>query len=296
MDRFGLAYDQLREERPDIIVATISGYGHHGPYKNYIGYGPTTAPLSGLASLTGYDGGGPEEVGVALGDPAAGIATAFALVAALTARRRTGEGQYIDTTLWEATTACVGEGWMGWALTGEQPERMGNHDPVMAPHGLFRCAGDDEWVAIACADDGEWARLASVVGIDPTDARFANEADRKANEDELDAAIAAWTSSRDRWAITEELQGLGVPAFPSLDAQLLDTDPHLAARGLIERLEHPVVGAKSHTGVPWLSHDGPNGVRAPAPCLGQHTDEVLRDVLELTDAEIAQLRDTGALR
>ncbi|MDG2114827.1 MAG: CoA transferase, partial [Actinomycetota bacterium] len=187
MDRFGLGYEQLSQERPDVIVATISGYGHYGPYKSYIGYGPTTAPLSGLASLTGYDGGPPEEVGVALGDPASGVATAFALVAALVARRRTGQGQHIDTALWEATTACVGEGWMQWALTGRQPERMGNHDPLMAPHSLYRCAGDDRWAAIACATDEEWRALAAVIGGDLVDdQRFVTAVERKANEAELD--------------------------------------------------------------------------------------------------------------
>jgi crotonobetainyl-CoA:carnitine CoA-transferase CaiB-like acyl-CoA transferase len=295
MDRFGLGYEQLREERPDVIVATISGYGHVGPYKNYIGYGPTTAPLSGLASLTGYEGGPPEEVGVALGDPASGIATAFALVAALAARRRTGEGQYIDTSLWEATTACVGEGWMQWALTGAQPERMGNHDPLMAPHSLYPCAGDDQWVAIACADDAEWEALAEVVGLAGDD-RFATAEARKANEAALDEHLGAWTTSRDRWEITGQLQAVGVPAFPCLDARSLDEDPHLAARGVIERLAHPVVGQKSHVGVPWISHDGPNGVPAPAPLLGADTDSVLSDMLGLTDAEIAELREAGVLR
>ncbi len=295
MDRFGLSYEQLKAERPDVIVATISGYGSHGPYKNYIGYGPTTGPLSGLASLTGHTGGPPEELGVALGDPAAGIATAFALVAALVARRRTGEGQYIDTTLWEATTACVAEGWMAWALTGEQPPRMGNRDPLMAPHNLFRCAGDDRWVSIACATEEQWAALSRLLGIED-DARFGTAADRKLNEDELDEIIGDWTAGLDRWEVTERCQAVSVPAFPSLDARDIDEDPHYNARGLIERLEHPVVGAKSHVGVPWISHEGPNGVPRPAPMLGADTDQVLSDVLGLSADEISALRDAGALQ
>ena len=294
MDRFGLGYEQLRSERPDVIVATISGYGNHGPYKNYIGYGPTTAPLSGLASLTGYEGGGPEEVGVALGDPAGGIVTGYMLVAALLARRRTGEGQYIDTTLWEATTACVGEGWMQWALTGRQPDRMGNRDPIMAPHNVYRCAGEDRWVSIACACDEEWERLAGIVGLSG-DERFIDAASRKANEDELDATLMAWTSKRDQWAITAELQAVAVSAFPSLDARQIDEDPHLAARSFIERLDHPVVGPKSHTGVPWLAHRGPCGVARPAPTVGQHTDEILGELFDMTDDEIAGLRAEGIL-
>lgn len=296
MDGWGLGYEALAAERPDVIVGAISGYGHHGPYKSYMGYGPTTGPLSGLASMTGYPGSAADELGVSLGDPAAGIATAFALVAALVARRRTGEGQFIDTSLWEATTACTVEGWMEWVLSGSQPSPMGNWDPLWSPHNLYRCAGDDDWVAICCTDEADWAALARVVGIDGSDERFATAAARKAGEAELDKLIGAWTRERDQWDVTELLQEAGVPALPSLSARSLEENPHIAARGLIERLDHPVVGQMSHVGIPWLLADGTNGVRSPAPTLGQHTHEVLTDVLGLGEAEIAVLEAAGALR
>ena len=296
MDEWGLGYEALAAERPDVIVGAISGYGHHGPYQWYMGYGPTTGPLSGLASMTGYPGDAAEELGVSLGDPAAGIATAYGLVAALAARRRTGQGQFIDTAMWEATTVCTAEGWMEWVLTGSQPSPMGNLDPLWSPHNLYRCAGDDDWVAICCIDEDEWAALAGAVGIDPGDERFAAAADRKTNEAELDKLIGAWTRERDQWDVTELLQAVGVPAFPSLSARSIEVNPHLAARGLIERLDHPAVGQMSHIGVPWLLTDGTNGVRAPAPTMGQHTHEVLTDVLGLAPAEIAALEAAGALR
>ena len=296
MDEWGLGYEALAAERPDVIVGAISGYGHHGPYKSYMGYGPTTGPLSGLASMTGYTGSAADELGVSLGDPAAGIATAFALVAALVARRRTGEGQFIDTSMWEATTACTAEGWMEWVLSGSQPSPMGNWDPLWSPHDLYRCAGDDDWVAICCTDEAEWAALARVVGIDSSDERFATAAARKAGEAELDKLIGAWTRERDQWDVTELLQEAGVPALPSLSSRSLEQNPHLAARGLIERLDHPVVGQMSHVGIPWLLTDGTNGVRSPAPTLGQHTHEVLTDVLGLGESEIAALEAAGALR
>ncbi|WP_420446376.1 CaiB/BaiF CoA transferase family protein [Candidatus Poriferisodalis sp.] len=296
MDGWGLGYEELAAERPDVIVGAVSGYGHHGPYKSYMGYGPTTGPLSGLASMTGYPGGSAEELGVSLGDPAAGIATAYALVAALVARRRTGEGQFIDTSMWEATTACTAEGWMEWVLCGEQPEPMGNLDPLWSPHNLYRCAGDDDWVAICCVDETEWAALATLTGIDPADERFAAVADRKANEAELDKLIGAWTRERDQWDVTELLQAAGVPAFPSLSVRSLEENPHLAARGLIERLAHPAVGQMSHVGIPWRLTEGTNGVRTPAPTLGQHTREILTEVLGLSLAEIDSLAKAGALR
>ena len=296
MDGWGLGYEALAAERPDVIVGAISGYGHHGPYKSYMGYGPTTGPLSGLASMTGYPGTDADELGVSLGDPAAGIATAYALVAALVARRRTGEGQFIDTSMWEATTACTPEGWTEWVLKGTQPDPMGNLDPLWSPHNLYRCAGNDDWIAICCVDEAEWAALAAITGIDPADERFATAADRKANEAELDKLIGAWTRERDQWDVTELLQAAEVPAFPSLSSRSLEVNPHLTERGLIERLDHPVVGQMSHVGIPWLLTDGTNGVRAPAPTLGQHTHDVLADVLGLNPAEIAALEAAGALR
>ncbi len=296
MDGWGLGYEALAAERPDVIVGAISGYGHHGPYKSYMGYGPTTGPLSGLASMTGYPGADADELGVSLGDPAAGIATAYALVAALVARRRTGEGQFIDTSMWEATTACTVEGWMAWVMRGTQPDPMGNLDPLWSPHNLYRCAGNDDWIAVCCVDEAEWAALARITGIDPDDERFATAADRKSNEAELDKFIGAWTRERDQWDITELLQAAGVPAFPSLSSRSLEVNPHLAERGLIERLDHPVVGQMSHVGIPWLLTDGTNGVRSPAPTFGQHTHEVLTGLLGLDPDEIAALEAAGALR
>jgi len=293
MEKFGLGYDDLAQTRPDVIVGAISGYGNYGPYRHYLGYGPTTAPLSGLSSMTGYEGGQPEEVGISLGDPAAGIATAHLLIAALIARRRTGEGQFIDTSLWEATASSAIEGWTQQILTGSQPELCANRDPLMAPHNLYRCAGEDDWVAVCCSTEQQWQQLAKLLGIQAQ--KFATQASRKRNEDDLDSLIEKWTIIRDKWEVTQLLQEVGVPAMPSLDVQSLETDPHLNHRGFIERLEHPVVGTMAHTGIPWLLRDGPNGVRTPAPMLGQHTDEILSSLLRLSTSEIQVLRDEGVL-
>ncbi len=293
MEKFGLGYDDLAKARPDVIVGAISGYGNYGPYRHYLGYGPTTAPLSGLSSMTGYEGGQPEEVGVSLGDPAAGIATAHLLVAALIARRRTGEGQFIDTSLWEATASSAIEGWTQQILTGTQPDLCGNRDPIMAPHNLYRCQGEDEWVAICCSTDKQWEQMATLLGLETE--QFSSQAARKSNEDELDSLIENWTASRDKWQVTALLQEVGVPAMPSLDAQELELDPHLNDRGFIERLEHPLIGKMAHTGIPWLLSAGGNGVRTPAPMLGQHTDEILSSLLQLSLPEIQDLRDKGVL-
>jgi crotonobetainyl-CoA:carnitine CoA-transferase CaiB-like acyl-CoA transferase len=296
MDRHGIGWEDLRAVNPKLVFASISGYGSDGPFSDYMGYGPAMGPLSGLSQATGYPGGGPRETGISVGDPVAGMSAAAAICAALVDRERNGAGQFIDISLWESTAALAAEAWLPFAIAGEEPKRMGNRDPWMSPHGLFPCAGDDAWVSIACANEAEWRALCEIV--DPalaSDARFSSAPARKQNESALEEAIAAWTSSRDRWEITRQFQSAGVPAFPSLDPSDLADDPHLAARGYLEELDHPEVGRRKHSGVPWRLRDGPNGVRTPAPCLGEHTEEVLGEILGLGPDEIADLRERGVL-
>jgi crotonobetainyl-CoA:carnitine CoA-transferase CaiB-like acyl-CoA transferase len=290
MDRLGLDYASLCEVRPDLIMASISGYGETGPWREYMGYGPAISPLSGLSSLSGYLGEGPSEVGISLGDPAAGITATAAVSAALVAREHSGRGQHIDISLLESTAVAGVEGWMAFQLRGEQPERMANRDPWMSPHGAFRCEGDDCWVSIACATEDEWRGLCGV--MEPAwaeDPRFVDAARCKQNEDALEAAIEEWTRSRDRWDVTRALQAVGVAAFPSMTPRDLAEDEHLRSRGFFEELPHPEVGRRQHAGIPWRLRHGPNGVRAPAPCLGADTVEVFGELLGYSPEHIEQL-------
>jgi benzylsuccinate CoA-transferase BbsF subunit len=295
MQRIGLDYDSLRRLKPDIIMISLSGYGATGPLSPYISYGPAQVPMSGLASLTCYVGGPPNEVGVSYGDPNGGIHGAVAVLAALWHRQRTGEGQYIDQSQWESAIAVLPEGIMAQVMNGRQPERMGNRSPIMAPYGIFRAAGEDEWVSIACGSDEEWAALCRAMERPDlaADARFTTIAVRKQNEDALEAEITAWTSGRDRWQITRALQAAGVAAFPAMTSKDLVEDAHLRGRGIFVELEHPEVGVRTHVGVPWQMSGTSCAVERPAPLLGQHTDEVLRGVLNMSEAEIAGLRERG---
>ena len=296
MERLGLGYDVLREINPRIILASISGYGQSGPYRDYIGYGPAASALTGTSDTTGYVGGGPEEVGVSMPDPNAGITGALAIVSALERRDETGVGDHLDVTLFEASAAYSVEAWMQYALNGTQPERTGNRDAHMAPHGCFPCLGEDDWIAIACASDDEWRTLAAL--IDSTladDKRFESLAARKANEDALEEAVSSWTRTQDRWQITALLQSAGIAAFPTFTCKDIVEDPHLNARGYIERLPHPETGSRAHAGIPWRLARRPNGVRFPAPCLGADTEDALRDILGYGDRKIATLREDEVL-
>jgi benzylsuccinate CoA-transferase BbsF subunit len=294
IDRMGLGYDALRQLKPDIIMISICGYGQTGPERQYMGYGPASVPLSGIASLTGYRDIGPAEVGISYGDPNAGIFGSFAALAALAYRQRTGKGVHVDLALWEALLVLQPEGLMDYAMNKSQPERDGNRDRWMSPHGCFKAKGDDDkWVTIACGNETEWQVLCKVMGKPElaADKRFADVTARKANEDTLEEIISAWTKERDRWEITEALQKVGVAAFPSMSNKDLATNPHLQSRGYLVQKEHPEVGKRIHAGIPWQMSGTPCEVQAAAPLRGQHTDYVLRDILGMSEAEINKLRE-----
>jgi crotonobetainyl-CoA:carnitine CoA-transferase CaiB-like acyl-CoA transferase len=253
--------------------------------------------MTGLSSLTGYLEGEPQEVGISYGDPNGGINAAAAICAALVARKRTGKGQYMDVSLWEAVAVLVPEGWMDYAMNGAQPPRMGNRDPLMSPHNCFRCAGEDEWVTIACGAEAEWQAFCKAVGQEQlaTDPRFRTAKDRKAHEDELEAVISAWTATRGKWDVTRTLQAAGVAAFPSMNSRDLAEDAHMNEHGFFSRLQHAEVGVQTHTGIPWRLTNAPNGVRSPAPLLGADTDTVMQEILGYSKETIARLKEEQVL-
>ncbi len=296
MDRLGLGYAECRALRKDVVMISLSGYGATGPESHYVSYGPAQVPLSGFSSLTGYRGWRPMHVGISYGDPTAGLHGAVAVLAALLHRRRKGEGQHIDLSQWEATATLLGEGVLAHEIEGRAPERDGNRDPQWAPHGVFRCAGEDRWVSIAVATDSEWQALAAVV--EPAwaeDPRLATAAGRKRHEDEIEAGLARYCSTRSREQVTEALQRAGVAAFPTFDARDIHDDQHLAERGFFVELPHPEVGVRRHLGIPYRLHGTPLSVRRAAPCLGQDTDAVLREVLGYEEERIRALREAGVL-
>ena len=236
-------------------------------------------------------------VGFSYGDPNGGLHGAFAVLAALMHRARTGEGQYIDLSQLETSVAIIGEGVMAHTMNGESLPRIGNRDPLMAPHGLFRCQGEDRWVSIVIAYEDEWPRFCQ--GIERPalahDPQFATAMQRKANEDALDTLITEWTTTLTAEEVTRRLQAVGVAAFPAVTNKELAEDAHLQGRGFFVEHPHPEVGPRRHAGVPWVFSDTPCQVRTPAPCLGQDTEDVLRRVLGYTTEEIAAFAARGVL-
>ena len=293
LERMGLGPDDLLAVNPNLTVALISAFGQDGPWRLYTGYGPLISPLAGLSAVTGYaEDGRPRDVNMAYGDPNGGVHAAIAIAASLIARDLHGEGgQVIDVSMWEAMVCTAFEGWMNHALGGEPYAPMGNRDPEMAPCNVYPCRGDDEWLAVSAGSVEEWESLCGAIGRPElaSDPRFSSPPARKANEDELDRIVSDWCRSRDRWAAAETLQAAGVPAFPSASSADLRTDPHLAARGAFHEFDHPEVGVRAHFRVPWRWTRRANGTGRRAPCLGEHTEAVLQEVLGLSRDAVADL-------
>jgi crotonobetainyl-CoA:carnitine CoA-transferase CaiB-like acyl-CoA transferase len=327
VDRLGLGYDALSAVNPGLVMASLSGYGLTGPYRDRVAFGTPLTMISGLGALTGYRGKGPSEIGLSYGDPNAGLHGAFAILAALWRREETGQGQYIDVSQWEALIAILPDGILPVTMGRAQPERMGNRDLWLAPHGIYRCGGNreqgtgdreqgtgdrtesgaeansplsasgrgaggvgsDRWVSIVIRDDAEWARFAALLGGPAADPRFGTREGRKRHEDELDALISAWTAQRDEWEVTELLQATGIAAAPAMDMRDVAEDPHMNARGFFVRLDHPEVGRQKHAGIPWKLSETPLAVRKAAPCLGEDNEYVFCDLLGRSRAEYERL-------
>jgi len=307
MDKLGFGYDDLRKIKSDIIALSLTGYGDTGPYQDYVAYGPAQVPLSGLSALTGYRDWPPMHAGFSYADPNGGVHGAFAILTALYHRAKTGQGQYIDMSQWECAMDMLAEGILEYTMNGREPERIGNEDPLMAPHGIYRCVDRpekvmgtvvDQFVAIAVAGDVEFGRFVAAIGKPQLgdDAKFATLKARKANEAELNRIVEEWTMTRTAVEVARVLQESGVAAAVVADNKFLsEEDPHLKDRNYFVYNEHPEIGALQHCGIPWKLSRTETSVRSAAPCIGQHTDEVLTQVLGYSASEVAKLRTQGAL-
>jgi crotonobetainyl-CoA:carnitine CoA-transferase CaiB-like acyl-CoA transferase len=296
----GLGYDAGRAARPDIIFLEMGMQGAYGPDSSLVGYGQTVSALTGLYHLSGLPGRMPTGTGTNYPDHIAAPAhAAFALLAALHYRARTGKGQYIDLSQAESMVALLGPAILDYTANGHTAGPRGNLAEYAAPHGVYRCLGDDRWLAISAETDAQWLALlteldAAELGRDP---RFATLAARHANHAELDAELLRLTFSRDAYQLMNRLQRAGVAAGVVQTYQdLVDADPQLRHRGHFATLDHPEMGLSVYNAPPFtLSGMRELTMRTPAPLLGQHTRRVCRTLLGLDDAGIDELVRAGVL-
>ena len=304
MESWGLDYPQLREIREDIIYCSISGFGHSGRDREFTTWGPTAQALSGLTYTSGLPGKPPAGWGYSYMDHTAGYTGAIAIMAAIHHRNQTGEGQHIDISQVEAGIVLNGPIVLDFTVNGRRWRREGHPpgnrawEPRMAPHNTYPCAGEDRWIAIACMDDGEWAALVAAMDGPAWAAaeRFATNARRLANEDELDERIGEWTSEFIDYEAMELLQRMGVRAGVVQKASdRFERDPQLRARGWWHRLDHPELGMSDFDGVvPRLSLT-PGQLRTSSPMLGQDTHAVLQEVACMSEDEVTEHEAAGVL-
>jgi crotonobetainyl-CoA:carnitine CoA-transferase CaiB-like acyl-CoA transferase len=290
MQNFGLDYPVLQGVKPDLIMLSMPAYGCTGPYSSYGGIGGTAEPMSGISMLQETPTGSPLNSGIMYPDPVAGLLGCAAVLMALHHRHRTGQGQWIDLSLQETSIAVIGEQVLAYTMTGQLPRRWGNQDRWYAPHGTYRCRGEDSWVSIAVRSQEEWQRLCVLIDQAWTaDPRFADAESRRQNAPVLDEHLASWTTAREAQEIMGLLQGRHIPCAQVLTPWTVFDNPQLQARGFFEEIHHPEAGTHFYAGIPWKLSRTPGRVRMAAPCLGQHNEEILESMLSLSEAHIADL-------
>jgi crotonobetainyl-CoA:carnitine CoA-transferase CaiB-like acyl-CoA transferase len=297
MENFGLGFDALRQIRPDLIMCSLSGYGQDGPMRDFGAYGMGLEPASGIASITGYRGGPPVRSGLSFTDPYSGFIGAGAIMTALNYRRRTGKGQYIDLSEQEAAIPIMAAALLDQQMNDRLKERLGDRSEWAAPQGAYRCHGSDRWAVISCSDDAEFARMAAAMGHPEwcDDPRFATLLARREYHDALDAAIEEWTSERDHYDVMRILQAAGVKAAPVIDGKEALFDPQLRERHHFDTVDQPMLGPRPvqrHVAAKFTRFEAK--ARHAAPLLGQHNDEILREI-GVSDDEIAQLREAKVI-
>ncbi len=294
--RWGLDYDDVRRVRPDVIYVASQGFGRGGPLGDAQAFGPLNSSFAGANWLWNHPEA-PYPAGCALNHPdhIASKLGAVAVLAALEHRRRTGEGQLIEMAQTEATAYLLGEFYLEGPCTGTPPAQRGNAVDYAVPHGVYPCAGEDRWCAIAVVGDERWERLARCLGWS-TDPRLATLAGRQAARGEIDTRVAEWTRTRSPEEVAAKLQAAGVSAMPVQNPDDQRADAHLAARGAIITVQHAEVGVEHHIGNPMRMSRTELVTAGAAPLLGADTEDVLGRVLGLDRGEVERLVADGVCR
>jgi len=296
LEKLGLGYDTIARDNPAIIMVSNGAFGRIGELRNARGLHSAVNLFSGVADVTGYADGHPRILGGVLPDPLSGTYSGFAAMAALYHRGKTGKGQFVDVAMYEAMLTMIPEAVIDLTLNDVDPKRIGNRDRIHAPHGIYRCSGEDTWIAISVTDETKWAAFCRASGHAGwlADARFTDAAKRQQNVAALDLAVEDWTRAIDVHTATDLLQAAGVPAGPVLRVDELLDNEQLQALGAVVTIDHPVAGARRQMGLPWTM-DSLGADYRRAPLLGEHTREVLTTLLGVSDADYAKFETDGVL-
>jgi benzylsuccinate CoA-transferase BbsF subunit len=297
MAKWDLDYESCKQIKPDIIYYSTCQMGQHGPFSKFKGYGMLGVAYAGYCHLTGWPDRDPLIVFNNYSDFISPYYLVVPLVAALVRRRRTGKGIYLDQSQVEVGISFLGPLVLDYFVNGRVACRMGNRDPYSAPHGVFPCRGNDRWVAIAITDDAEWQKFCEVMGNPDRskDPRFSTVLGRKDNEDALEKFIGEWTCNYTAEEIMTILQRVGIPAGVVQNAEDLFNDPQLKHRGHFRFLKHKEIGVHAYHSPSYCLSKTPCEIRKAAPCLGEDNEYVYKEVLKLSDDEIAELLIEGVI-
>ena len=294
--RYGLGYDDLKKLNPGLIYCSVTGFGHTGPYRERPGYDFMVQGMGGLMSITGerdeLPGGGPQRVGVPIVDLMTGMYASIAVCAAIAHRAQTGVGQHLDLALLDTQVAFLANQAMNYLATGEVPERIGNAHPNIVPYQTFRTA--DGAIILACGNDNLFNKFCEVGGCQELtkDERFATNAKRVENREAITALLEPVFRKRSTREWVDALEAAGVPSGPINDIRQVFEEPQVVARGMRIDLPHPTAGSVPLVASPMRFSATPIEHKMPPPTLGQHTEEILRDVLGMDETAIARLRET----
>ena len=296
MPGLGLDYEGLLAEHPHLVICALSASGRDGPWADLLSYGPTLTALHGTKSLYGYPDGRLVEDASELDPISAGYGM-LAVMAALHHRNDTGEGELIALAQSEAGLCGIAEAIIELEWNGRLLGPQGNTHRVLAPHGMYPCAGDDRWIAIACASDAEWRALAGAAGEAGwlEHPAFKTAAGRRAARDEIDAEIGEWTHGQEAGPLAARLQAAGVAAFPVLSTLEVAGDPHHEQRGAHFEIGEGFPGSRLYDGNPWHLSAARPRLRLPAPVPGAHNEEGFGELLGLAPEEVARLQAAGVI-
>jgi crotonobetainyl-CoA:carnitine CoA-transferase CaiB-like acyl-CoA transferase len=287
-------YDDLKENNPRLIYASVSGYGQSGPYENRPGFDPIAQGMSGLASVTGWKDTGPVRVGVAIGDSLGGVFAALGILLALIEREKSGEGQRVESSLLEGLVAVLGFQAAKYFGTGERPDPQGNDHAMMSPYGTFKTK--DGYMNIAAGNQAMWERLAKAIGLEylAKEGRFLTVADRVATRSELTHLIEEKLAEKTSKEWEEVFDQAGVANGPILHLDEVFRDPQVIHQKMLLEMEHPTVGKMKTLGFPAKLGRTPGQLRLPPPLKGQHSEEVLRELGYSSEA-IETMRTEGVI-
>ena len=299
MESWGLGFQELQQANPRIIMFSTSMLGRGGPMERQPGFGAVLSSLTGMTHITGWPDRSPVNPYGAYTDFIVPRFAVASILAALDYLRRTDQGVHLDMSQLEASIQFCAPLLLDYSINSREQGRIGNRDPGAAPHGVYPCKGEDRWIAIACSTDGEWEALRRIIAPSGQgwayQERFASILGRKSWEDDLDQKLGEWTAGWEFRELMDALQGAGVAAGVVNDCRDLFEDAQLQHRGHFQYLEHPELGAYATDTSELRMSRTPGKLDRPAPLIGEHTEQVMREIIGLSDEEYRSLEEDGVL-